>query len=239
MTVLPESWIKVTLAITALLSAGFGLSAWAQSASSPAAGGPMFPRPGGASIPQRLDVLEEIQSLVQDSPDASGFHAEYKTQADAATLAREDTVIRAMSGPPSTISAQRLRHHPPKAALKAFELGMAARGKGRQAEAIEHLAAAVSLDTSYVEARAELGVSYAWTGEVSKALDQFERASELEPNSSMLHFNQAWTLLSLGRASEAEREARLTLALNPRQIDTQRLLALALFAQVRPSTTER
>ncbi len=109
---------------------------------------------------------------------------------------------------------------------------MAAGRKGQQTEAIEHLTTAVSWDPSYLEARAELGVLYARTGEIAKALEQFERGSELEPNSGALHFNQAWALLSLGRASEAEREARRALAFNPQQVNAQRLLALALFAQV-------
>lgn len=230
MTLLPRSWTNVSFAITVLLSAGLGLPAWAQPRTSAAPGTP---------VPQRLDLQEEIQSLQQDSLDVSVFRAEYKTKADAAAPAGTESPFRVTPVGPRTISAQRLGHHPPKAARKAFALGIAAAKRERPAEALDHFTTAVSLDPSYLEARAELGVLYSRNGEVSKALEQFARASELEPNSSMLHFNQAWALLSLGRASEAEDEARRALALNPGQVDAQRLLALAVFAQVRSGRTER
>jgi tetratricopeptide (TPR) repeat protein len=229
-TLLPQSWPNVSFAVTVLLLTGLGLPAWAQPRSSPAPGTPS---------PQWPDVQEEIESLQQDTLDISGFRAEYKTTADAAALAGTEPPFRARPEPPSTISAQRLRHRPPKAAQKAFALGLAAEQKGRRTEALEHFTRAVNLDPSYLKARAEMGVLYSRNGEVSKALEQFERASELEPNSSTLHFNQAWALLSLGRASEAEREARRALALNPGQVDAQRLLSLAVFAQVRSGRTER
>jgi tetratricopeptide (TPR) repeat protein len=184
-----------------------------------------------AASPRRSDVQEEIQSLQQSNVDVSGLRAEYKNLREAAALAGSEPVLRAMPAPASAISAQRLRHHPPKAAQKAFVRGVTARRKGRQTEAIENFTNAVSLDPSYVEARLELGVMYARAGDVSKALEQFERASELEPNSSVLHFNRAWALLSLGRAAEAEREARRVLALSPQDVDAHHLIDLALLAQ--------
>jgi tetratricopeptide (TPR) repeat protein len=206
---------------------GFAVPAMAQSPSAP---NPQTP-PGYA--PRRFDVLEEIENLQQSTVGFNGFRAEYKTAGEASTLSGAEPVFRATPAPPTVISAQTLRHHPPKAARKAFEQGVASQRKGRQTEAIEHFATAVSLDPLYVEARAELGVLYVLTGEVSKALEQFERASELEPNSSMLHFNRAWTLMSLGRASEAEREARRVLALNPQDADAHSLIDSALVAQGR------
>jgi tetratricopeptide (TPR) repeat protein len=181
--------------------------------------------------PQHVDVLEEVQSVQQDSMGISEFRAEYKTAADAAALASDAALLRATPGPPSAISVQRLRHHPPRAALKAFARGVTAQRKARQTEAIEHFTTAVSLDPMYMEARAELGVLYARTGEVAKALEQFESALELEPNSSVLHFNRGWALLSLGRAAEAEREAHCALALNPRDVAAHHLIGLALLAR--------
>jgi tetratricopeptide (TPR) repeat protein len=205
--------------LATLLLAGFGVPTFAQHP------------PANPQTPQRVDVQEEIQRLQQESVDFGAPRAEYKNSAEAALFAGPDPGPHAMAGPPSVISAQRLAHHPPKAAQKAFALGIRAQRRDRQTEAIQHFTTAVSLYPSYVEARAELGVLYVRTGEISKALEQFERGSELEPNSSMLHFNRAWALLSLGRAAEAEREARRVLALKPQQANAQRLIDLALRAQ--------
>jgi Flp pilus assembly protein TadD len=220
-TTMPRTLI---FALTALLSGSLSTSLWAQSKTTP---GP----PGDArNASQRFDLQGEIQNLQQESAGISGFRAEYKSTVDASALTAAEPV-RATPGPPSTISVQRLRHHPPKTARKAFALGVTAHRKSRQTEAIEHLVTAVSLDPLYVQAHAELGVLYARTGEVPKALEQFERGLELDPNSSMLHFNRAWALLSLGRTAEAESEARRVLALNPQEVDANHLIGLALLAQ--------
>ena len=181
--------------------------------------------------PHRLDLAEEKRRLRWESVGGGAVRAEYKTTADAAALANAEPVFAPRPEPSGAISAQRLRHHPPKAARKTFARGVTAQREGRRGEAIEQFNEAVSLDPLYVEARAELGVLYVRTGEISKALQQFELASELEPNSSMLHFNRAWALLVLGRAVEAEREARRVLALKPEEADAHRLIGLALAAQ--------
>jgi Flp pilus assembly protein TadD len=232
---------NLTLALTAWLLGGLSMPLAAQSTSSAATAGPrtLMQAPMGvtSNAPQHIDVLEEIQNLQQDCVGISGFRAEYKTTADAVAHAGTEP-FRATPGPPSAISVQRLRHHPPKTARKAFALGVTAQRKGQQAEAIKHFTTAVSLDPLYVEARAELGVLYARTGEISKALEQFERGLELDPNSSVLHFNRALALLSLGRAAEAESEARRVLALNPQDVHVNHLIELAVFAQ-RGASVER
>jgi hypothetical protein len=125
---------NVTLAIAALFSAALSLATRAQSPSWPGAGGPKPSIPsGGGPIPQRLDLQEEIESLQEDSPGVSGFRAEYKSQADAATHAGADSANGAASAPPGTISAQRLRHHPSKAARRAFAQGIKAQQNAGQA----------------------------------------------------------------------------------------------------------
>ena len=185
------------------------------------------------NAPRHFDVLEEIQNLQQSSAGISEFRAEYKNTGDGAALASTESAPRATLETPSAISAQRLRHRPPKVARKAFARGVTARRKERRTDAIEHFSTAVSLDPLYLEARAELGVLYARTGEVPKALEQFERGLELEPNSSVLHFDRAWALLSLGRAAEAEGESRRALALNPQDAAAKYLVGLALRAEGR------
>jgi tetratricopeptide (TPR) repeat protein len=191
----------------------------------------ILPAIAQTQTPRQLDVLEEIQRMERERAAISPLRAEYKNTAEAAALAGAELVPYAVPAPPIAISVQRLSHRPTKAARKAFALGAAVQRKGRQAEAIEHFATAVSLDPLYVEARAELGVLYVRTGEISKALEQFERGSELEPNSTMLRFNRACMLLSLGRAAEAEAEARRVLVINPRAVDAQRLVRLAILAE--------
>jgi Flp pilus assembly protein TadD len=225
---MPQTQRSILLFSKTLL-AGFAVAAVAQTPSATN----LQTRPGDTrNAPQRADVLEEIQSLQRTDVGAEGLLAEYKN-AGMAALAAGEPVPRAASTPPATISAQRLRHHPPKAALKAFAQGTTAVRKGQKTEATKYFTSAVRLDPLFVEARTELGALYARTGEVSNALEQFDRALELEPNSSMLHYNRSWALLSLGRAAEAESEARRALAINPQHVQAHTLLRLALTAEAR------
>jgi tetratricopeptide (TPR) repeat protein len=94
-----------------------------------------------------------------------------------------------------------------------------------------HLAEAARLDPNYLEAQAQLGVVYVQTGRASEALDCFERALAIEPNSAALNITKAGALLMLGRSQEAEQAARRALQLAPASIEASYILGMALFDQ--------
>src|ERR1700680_1021295 len=85
------------------------------------------------------------------------------------------------------ISAPHLAHKPPRAARTAFARGILAQRKKRTVDARQYLIQAITLDPEYVEAHAELGVLYGQDRQASAALEQFEIALALEPNSEELH----------------------------------------------------
>jgi hypothetical protein len=82
-----------------------------------------------------------------------------------------------------------------------------------------------------VEARTDLGIVYAKTGEANEALDQYEQALMLEPNVAVLHSNKAAALVMLGRWEEAEQAARFALQLDPESIDANYMLGIAMMMQ--------
>jgi tetratricopeptide (TPR) repeat protein len=76
-----------------------------------------------------------------------------------------------------------------------------------------------------------LGVLYAKTDRPEEALDQYERALELEPNLAVLHSNKAAALVMLGRWEEAEQAGRRAVQLDPGSIDGNYMLGIAMMNQ--------
>jgi TolB-like protein/class 3 adenylate cyclase/rhodanese-related sulfurtransferase len=71
-------------------------------------------------------------------------------------------------------------------------------------------------------------------GQNAKALAEINRAIDLAPNDADNYMNRAWILITLGRAEEAEKDARLAMRLNPRYRPSYlRVLGRALFFQER------
>jgi tetratricopeptide (TPR) repeat protein len=135
------------------------------------------------------------------------------------------------SPPLGGVSARTLAHKHPKAADKAFNQGHRAWNKGQSDQALSYLAEAVRLDPGYVEARLNLGVIYAKTDRPEEALDQYERALELEPNLALLYSNKAATLVMLSRWDEAEQAGRRAVQLDPKSIEGNYVLGIAMMEQ--------
>ncbi len=133
------------------------------------------------------------------------------------------------------VSARSLRHKVPKAAAKEFDRGVHAWTKGEMEEASRHLAEAVRLDPRLVKARGDLGIVYAKLGRAVEALEQYDQAIALEPNLALLHSNKAAALVMISRWEEAETEARITLRLDPKTVDAQYMLGVAMFEQAKIS----
>ena len=79
----------------------------------------------------------------------------------------------------------------------------------------ERYYAAIELDESFVEARANLGCVLAEMGEADLAVAAFEGAISLQADYPDVHFHLARTLDVLGRAEEAEAHLRTFLNLSP------------------------
>jgi tetratricopeptide (TPR) repeat protein len=183
---------------------------------------PGIPDPWQIDAPHSRDILDQDVSACAGSEDpACGSNV--------------------VSLPRGGVSARRLAHKPSKAAVKAFNRGVRAWDKGQYDEALRYLTEAVRLDPDYVEARVDLGATYAKTGLPEQALDQYEQAFKLEPNVPVLHSNKADALLLLSRWEEAEQAARRALQLDPASIDANYMLGIALMGQgkITPETAAR
>ena len=129
------------------------------------------------------------------------------------------------------ISAHALAHKPLKAARKEFDRGVQARREGLSDEALHHYAAAVRLDSRFVEAQIELAAACAAAGQPAEALDYANRAVALDPYSAAAHSAKASALVILNRPGEAEPAARRAVQLDPGSIAAHYMLGTALVMQ--------
>jgi tetratricopeptide (TPR) repeat protein len=132
---------------------------------------------------------------------------------------------------PGVVSAQALAHTPPKAARRELDRGLKAWRKGRRKEALQHLTDAVRLDPGFVDAHISLGAFYDDADQSALALDHFNRASLLDPQSLWANVAKAAVLLTLNRPVEAEQAARRALQLSPGLVEAHYLLGSALMVQ--------
>ena len=134
----------------------------------------------------------------------------------------------------STISVSRLRHAPPRKALKALQRGLKLDAAGDVAGSAEAFRRAVAFDALYAEAHTDLGVEYMNMGRVEDAVNEFRTATGLDPATSVHHANLGLALMILGRFREAEPEARTAVALDETNTKAQFLLGYVLA--YRPET---
>lgn len=187
---------------------------------------------GTAKAPQKFDVSGEVEQLVNNADSGVvGFRAEYKSLRDMPTPVGPQFAQERPTEPPSTVSVQRLRHKPPKAATREFARAISEERKGKRDQSIAKLTSALKLDPEYTEARLELGTVLLEQGRMYEALDELDRGLALDPNSLLLHFDRAWVLLALNSPAEAEPEARRALQLDPRDLGARYEIGLALIAQ--------
>jgi tetratricopeptide (TPR) repeat protein len=129
------------------------------------------------------------------------------------------------------VSARTLAHKPLQSARKEFDRGVQAEQRGQNSEAIRRFTQAVRLDPNYVEAEADLGMLYSKTEQPEKAIEVFDRALAIEPNWALLSGAKASALVMLSRWEEAEQAARRAVRLNPRSVESNYMLGLALLMQ--------
>ena len=96
-----------------------------------------------------------------------------------------------------------------------MERGRIARLRGHDDQAAAEFEAAVSADSSHVQARIELGHELTSLGLVAEARDQLTQAAALEPGYADVHYQLGLVQAELGELGPAERSFEQALALNP------------------------
>ena len=99
---------------------------------------------------------------------------------------------------------------------------------GRNAEAADHLAEAISLRPGFAEAHYNLGIALAGTGRLAEAADSYRRAIALSPRQPDAWNNLGVVLDDLGRADEAVLAWREALRLQPTHAAARANLGAAL-----------
>lgn len=93
---------------------------------------------------------------------------------------------------------------------------------------LEELAERLSVKVDDLEALVQYGIAQKAAGHVEKAQALFERALQLDPDSSVLHYFLAETLYNRGLNDDALRSVRRSIDLNPENPDAHYLLGFVL-----------
>jgi tetratricopeptide (TPR) repeat protein len=109
------------------------------------------------------------------------------------------------------------------------EAGVAYFSLGRAGDAYESYQAAITLDPSYGEPYANLGLLYRRKGWYDKALAQYGEALELQPTNATVWYNRAVALERLGRLEEAVSSLETAAKLAPKYRSPVRRLTLIWY----------
>src|SRR4029078_2379882 len=101
----------------------------------------------------------------------------------------------------------------PNNASKKYHLAFALIQVQQKEEARKLLAEVIKQDSKYADAFYELGKLQLEQGEVKPAIANFERGSQLSPNSDYMHYQLAMAYRRDSRADDAEREIKIYQAL--------------------------
>jgi tetratricopeptide (TPR) repeat protein len=137
--------------------------------------------------------------------------------------------------PNSTVSIKQLAHRPPPQALKAFEKGTLAEGKGDHEHAAEYFREAVTIDPEFADAYNELGAVDAARGNLPQALENFQKAVNIVPDHPLALANLSIVLAKLRRFHEAAVVARRALQLSPASGTLRYVLATSLYFEKGPT----
>ncbi|HLI86459.1 MAG TPA: tetratricopeptide repeat protein [Bryobacteraceae bacterium] len=130
----------------------------------------------------------------------------------------------------ASVSLARLRHNPPRKAVRLFLEGVKLGRAGKWPGAAADFERATALDPQFSEAYGNLGTSLAAMGQFEQAISDFRHAIELDPATAAHHLNLAYSLMRLNRGTDAGPEARAAVALDPTNAKAHYLLGV-LFAQ--------
>jgi tetratricopeptide (TPR) repeat protein len=123
----------------------------------------------------------------------------------------------------------------PGLALANLELGRALNGVENYSQALPWLRKALELDPNSGRAHYELGVALGETGDWEGSATQLEAAVAQAPDSDDLHFYLGMVYDQIGRASDAEKNFRDALQINPNHYRANLLLGRLLGVQNKPT----
>lgn len=106
---------------------------------------------------------------------------------------------------------RRARRLNPDVAQPHHGLGVLEERRARRDRASKHYQAALAVDPGFAPARANLARLYFNAGDLERARSQFKRLTEVAPDELLGFTGLAESLLSLGRAAEADDVTRLAL----------------------------
>ncbi len=118
-------------------------------------------------------------------------------------------------------------------ALNEFRKGVTAFQKRDYKKAETCLESAVAIDPSFANAHNELGAVYTELNQPEKAADEFRRAAEMDPDSPIMLYNLARTMLALDRYPDAETAVRAALQKDPSSAAAHFVLGFSLYMQKR------
>jgi tetratricopeptide (TPR) repeat protein len=128
---------------------------------------------------------------------------------------------------PSPVSVDALRHPLNRKARRLLETALGYAESGEHARAITILQDGVAKIAAIAPyAHNVLGVEYLRTGRNAEAVKEFDEAATSLPHDAVVRTNFAVSLCITGQFTEAEREARLALSLDPSSASAQELMRM-------------
>jgi tetratricopeptide (TPR) repeat protein len=128
-----------------------------------------------------------------------------------------------------TVSLQQLQHKVPPAARKAFDKGVLAAHKGKEAEAETFFRKAVEVDPEFADAFNELGAAEVSLGKLPEAAGNFQKAVDLAPEHRLALPNLSIVLAKMKHFQEAGKVARRALKVMPANPTLRFILAASLI----------
>ena len=122
----------------------------------------------------------------------------------------------------------------PQLAEARFNLAVALREMGREAEAIAQYEQALRVEPEYVDALNSLGLALARAGKYEQAIAQYERALRIEPDQPQVHNNFGNALRQTGHVAEAIGHYEEALKVKPDSVSALTNLALIRAADGEP-----
>jgi tetratricopeptide (TPR) repeat protein len=119
-------------------------------------------------------------------------------------------------------------HVAPADAQKEYDRAKVALAKTHLDEAVLHLERAIEIDPDYVEARNDLGATFARQGKTDSAIAQFEKAAALDSRYSPAFYNLGLMYLGQERIEDAVRAARTAIDIDPSHLQARLVLGMAL-----------
>jgi tetratricopeptide (TPR) repeat protein len=130
-----------------------------------------------------------------------------------------------------TVTVHGLEHKIPGKAMKEFTRATKERLKGNLQIAIEHLKAAIAIDTEFLAAWNDLGANYMSLDQSDLAIEPFEKVIEIDPHEPLGYANLGAAYLAQNNPAGAERAAREEIKLDRRGTRGNLILGSALVLQ--------